>query len=65
MAKEYKIVKSGGGGMFKAGQIDEKKSQETLDKMAADGWILVTAFVESQSGNSMNFCSVWERERPT
>jgi hypothetical protein len=60
---EYRLVKSGGGGMFKAGQIDEKKSQETLDKMSAEGWQLRSAFVEMQSGSSMNFCTVWERQK--
>jgi len=57
-------VKSGGGGMFKAGQIDEKKSQEALDKMAAEGWRLVSAFVEMQSGASMNMCTIWEKPKP-
>jgi hypothetical protein len=60
---EYKLVKSGGGGMFKAGQIDEKKSQEALDKMSAEGWRLVNSFVEMQRGNSMNMCTLWEREK--
>lgn len=63
MALEYKLVKSGGGGMFKAGQIDEKKCQEVLDRMAADGWRLINSFVEMQSGASMNMCTVWERSR--
>jgi len=60
---EYKLVKAGGGGMFKAGQIDEKKSQEALDRMSAEGWRLVSCFVEMQSGASMNMCSVWERTK--
>lgn len=37
----YKLVKIQGGGMFKAGLIDEKKSQEVLDSMASEGWRLV------------------------
>ncbi len=49
--------------MFKAGQIDEKKSQEALDRMSAEGWRLVSCFVEMQSGASMNMCSVWERTK--
>lgn len=61
---EYKLVKAGGGGLFKAGQIDEKKSQAALDEMAQAGWRLVSAFVEMQSGNSMNMCTVWERPKP-
>jgi len=60
---EYRLVKVGGGGMFKAGQVDEKKSQEMLDKMSGEGWRLVSAFLEMQSGNSMNMNQIWERER--
>lgn len=63
MNYEYRLLKSGGGGLFKAGQIDEKKSQDALNTMAAEGWRLVSSFVEIQSGNSMNFCTVWEREK--
>lgn len=58
---EYKLVKLQGGGMFKAGLIDEKKSQALLDEMANAGWRLVSAFVEMQSGSSMNLTTIWER----
>ncbi len=60
---EYKVVKVQGGGMFKAGLIDEKKTQETIDKMAGDGWRLVSSTMEIQSGNSMNLTTFWEREK--
>lgn len=60
---EYKVTKVQGGGMFKAGLIDEKKTQEMLDNMAAEGWRLVSAFVEMQSGASMNVSTIWEREK--
>jgi len=49
--------------MFKAGLIDEKKTQEALDKMSAEGWRLVNTFVEMQSGASMNITMIWEREK--
>ena len=61
---EYRLVKCGGGGMFKGGLIDEKKSQETLDRMAAEGWRLVNSLVEMQNGNSMNLTMIWERQKP-
>ena len=60
---EYRLVKVGGGGMFKAGLIDEKKSQEMLDKMSSEGWRLVSTHVELQSGNSMNLTAIWERPK--
>lgn len=61
--KEYRHVKVQGGGMFKAGLIDEKKTQELLDKMASEGWTLVSTWVEMQSGASMNLSTIWEREK--
>lgn len=60
---EYKVTKIQGGGMFKAGMIDEKKTQEVLDQMASEGWRLVTTHVEMQSGASMNLTTIWEREK--
>lgn len=60
---EYKLVKVQGGGMFKAGMIDEKKSQAALDEMSGAGWRLVSAYVELQSGNSMNLSMIWERAK--
>lgn len=60
---EYKLVKLQGGGMFKAGLIDEAKTQALLDQMGADGWKLVTSHVEMQNGSSMNLSTIWEREK--
>lgn len=60
---EYKVTKVQGGGMFKAGLIDEKKTQEMLDLMAGQGWRLVSSFVELQSGSSMNVTAIWERAK--
>ena len=60
---EYRITKIQGGGMFKAGLIDEKKSQTLLDEMAGQGWRLVSAFVEVQNGSSRNLSMIWEREQ--
>jgi hypothetical protein len=61
--KEYKIEKIQGGGMFKAGLIDEKKTQELLDRMSGEGWRLVSSWVEIQSGSSMNLSTIWERDK--
>jgi hypothetical protein len=61
--KEYKVAKIQGGGMFKAGLIDEKKTQETLDAHAKEGWRLISTHVEMQSGNSMNLTTIWERDK--
>lgn len=60
---EYKVTKVQGGGMFKAGLIDEKRTQEQLDQMSRDGWRLVTSAMEVQGGNSMNLTLMWEREK--
>lgn len=60
---EYKVTKVQGGGMFKAGLVDEKKTQDQLDQMAGAGWRLITSAMEVQSGNSMNLTLLWEREK--
>ena len=60
---EYKVTKVLGGGLFKAGFIDDKKTQEQLDTMSRDGWRLVTSAMELQNGNSMNLTFVWERQK--
>lgn len=60
---EYKLAKIQGGGMFKGGLIDEKKSQELLDRMSAEGWRLISSFVEMQNGASMNLTTIWERPK--
>lgn len=59
---EYRVTKVQGGGMFKAGLVDEKKTQEQLDGMASEGWRLITSAMEIQSGSSMNLTLIWERE---
>jgi hypothetical protein len=59
---QYKLIKSGGGGMFRAGLIDQDRCQAVLDAMPQAGWRLVSSFVEMQDGNSMNMCTIWERE---
>ena len=60
---EYKVVKVEGGGGFKLGQFDEKKTQEVLDSMSKDGWRLISAHVEVVSGTGKNLTCIWERAR--
>lgn len=43
-------------------QPDPKKSQQTVDKMAAEGWTLVSAAAVTGSGGG-SVLTFWEREK--
>jgi hypothetical protein len=61
---EYKTVKFAAEGWFLGGKVDDKSLEDALNRLASQGWRLVTIITSSQGhGQTRDIVAVLERVR--
>ena len=60
---EYKTIKLETTGWFSGGNLNERKLDEYMNSLGAEGWELVSAFDTNQaSGQSKDVVAIFKRE---